>query len=110
VLRVAAVLLALGVGFDHQVLGGEHAAVSLFLWHRMQAMLSSGRRSARQRVSMAGTIYDASGNALMACTLRDISATGARLELSQDVPLPDSFFLALTPDGHVRHGRGRSFQ
>jgi len=51
---------------------------------------------------MPGTIYDAHGNVLMACTLLDISATGAKLKLSQDLPLPDSFFLALTPDGYVR--------
>jgi len=62
----------------------------------------SGRESRRHNVSTPGMIYDAHGNALMACTLRDISATGARLELSQDVPLPSSFFLALTRGGDVR--------
>lgn len=62
----------------------------------------SGRKSPRHNVATPAMIYDADGNALIACTLRDISATGAGLKLSQDVPLPKSFLLALTRDGNVR--------
>jgi hypothetical protein len=47
-------------------------------------------------------IYDVDGNSVTACNVRDISATGARLELRQDVPLPKSFLLALTQDGNGR--------
>jgi hypothetical protein len=47
-------------------------------------------------------IYDVNGNSVMACTVRDISKTGAGLKLDQDVPLPQSFLLALTRDGNVR--------
>jgi hypothetical protein len=47
-------------------------------------------------------IYDADGNSVMPCTVRDISATGAGLKLGEDVPLPQSFFLSLTRDGNVR--------
>jgi hypothetical protein len=34
--------------------------------------------------------------------VRDVSANGARLELSQDIPLPKPFLLALTRDANVR--------
>ena len=47
-------------------------------------------------------IYDAGGNPVMTCTVRDISATGAGLKLDADLPLPDPFFLSLTRDGNVR--------
>jgi hypothetical protein len=60
------------------------------------------RKSPRQKVSALAMIYDAHGDSVMSCTVRDISATGAGLKLSKDVPLPQSFFLALTRDGNVR--------
>lgn len=47
-------------------------------------------------------IYDVDGNSVVACNVRDISKTGAGLKLDQDVPLPQSFLLALTRDGNVR--------
>jgi hypothetical protein len=47
-------------------------------------------------------IYDIKGNLLMSCIVRDISASGARLELALDEPLPKSFLLFLTRDGNVR--------
>ena len=71
------------------------------LLQRTKAMFS-GRKSPRHNVSTPAMIYDADGNSVMACTVRDISATGARLELSQDAPLPKPFLLALTRDANVR--------
>jgi hypothetical protein len=62
----------------------------------------SGRKSPRFKVSLPAMVYDTDGKSLMPCTVRDISESGARLELSQDVPLPKSFLLALTRDAHVR--------
>jgi hypothetical protein len=47
-------------------------------------------------------IYDGDGKAFMPCLLRNVSATGAKLELDEDVLLPGSFLLALTPAGNVR--------
>ena len=64
--------------------------------------MDSGRKSTRRGVFKVGMIYDADGNSVTACNVRDISATGARLELRQDVPLPKSFLLALTQDGNSR--------
>lgn len=38
----------------------------------------------------------------MPCTVCDISATGAKLKLSRDEPLPTQFLLALSRDAYVR--------
>ncbi|MEA2934471.1 MAG: hypothetical protein QOD74_1117 [Variibacter sp.] len=64
--------------------------------------MDSGRKSRRRDISTHGMIYDASGKAIMPCSLRNVSETGAKLELNQDVPLPGSFLLALTRGGNVR--------
>jgi hypothetical protein len=60
------------------------------------------RRSPRHVVSAPGMIYDVQGNPIMSCTVRDISATGARVDLAHDAALPKSFLLSLTKDGNVR--------
>ena len=64
--------------------------------------MDSGRKSRRRDVSTQGMIYDAIGKAIMPCSLRNVSVTGAKLELNQEILLPRSFLLALTPDGNVR--------
>jgi PilZ domain len=64
--------------------------------------MDSGRKSRRRDISTQGMIYDANGKAVMPCSLRNVSETGAKLELNQDVLLPRSFLLALTPGGNVR--------
>ena len=64
--------------------------------------MDSGRKSRRRDISTQGMIYDANGKAVMPCSLRNVSETGAKLELNQDAPLPRSFLLALTPGGKVR--------
>ena len=64
--------------------------------------MESGRKSRRRDITTHGMIYDAAGKAIMPCSLRNVSETGAKLQLTQDVPLPRSFLLALTPDGSVR--------
>jgi hypothetical protein len=64
--------------------------------------VNSGRKSPRRKVFQVGRVYDADGRPFADCHLRDVSATGARLELSEDVPLPQIFVLALTKDGSVR--------
>src|SRR3954464_7087296 len=62
----------------------------------------SGRKSPRRNVFQTGKVYTPDGMPLVECILRDISATGAKLELCDDMPLPKSFMLALTRDGSVR--------
>ena len=62
----------------------------------------SGRKSRRFKIAAPALIHDVDGDEVMACTVRDISKTGAGLELNQAVQLPRSFSLALTRDGNVR--------
>jgi len=69
---------------------------------RCELAMYSGRKSPRFKLDTPGMIYDPQGNPVLKCTVRDISATGAGLKLSEDVPLPKSFFLAFTRDGMVR--------
>ena len=64
--------------------------------------MQSGRKSTRFKIDTPGMIYDPQGTPVLECIVRDISATGAGLKLSEDVPLPESFFLAFTRDGMVR--------
>jgi hypothetical protein len=73
-------------------------------------MSANGRKSKRNILSTSGMIYDIKGNLLMACIVRDISATGAKLELALDEPLPKSFLLSLTRDGMVRRMCGVAWQ
>jgi len=68
----------------------------------MVSAVYSGRKNPRFKIDTPGMIYDPKGIPLFACTVRDISATGAGLALSEDAPLPESFFLAFTRDGAVR--------
>ena len=62
----------------------------------------SGRKSPRRNIFQIGKVYNPDGTPLVECILRDISATGAKLELREDMSLPKSFMLALTRDGIVR--------
>ena len=64
--------------------------------------MDSGRKWRRRDISTQGMIYGANGKAVMPCSLRNVSETGAKLELNQEILLPRSFLLALTPDGNVR--------
>jgi hypothetical protein len=57
------------------------------------------RRSAtRHRVLKAGTILI--GNSSINCMVRDMSDTGAMLNVTSSVGIPDDFLLILAPDGH----------
>ena len=54
-----------------------------------------GRRSPRRATFRTGSVIDPSGKAVTACVVREMSDTGARLELREDVELPKAFMLAL---------------
>jgi hypothetical protein len=60
------------------------------------------RRAPREVLAAPATIYDKDGNFLLPCTIRDLSKTGARLELFKDTPLPQYFLVSLLPDGSGR--------
>ena len=64
-------------------------------------MLMDERRiSPRHRVLKAGTI-EFSGSKLD-CVIRNMSATGAAIEIKSPIRFPDSFVLAVTSDGSAR--------
>jgi PilZ domain len=60
------------------------------------------RQAPREMLAASATIYDKDGNFLLPCTIRDLSKTGARLELSKDTLLPQYFLVSLLPDGSGR--------
>ena len=49
------------------------------------------RRSPRQRVLKAGKIVYANGSIVIDCTIRNLSDTGARLQVPTSVAIPDRF-------------------
>ena len=64
------------------------------------------RRVARKHVLLSGKIAYAEGAASLNCTIRDISATGARITISRGQGLPQSVYLIdlrsrVAHDAHV---------
>ncbi|MGX7703309.1 PilZ domain-containing protein [Methylobacterium sp. Gmos1] len=57
--------------------------------------MSELRRETRLRTFLKGRIVFNNGNSSMDCLIRDISASGARLMLSQTATLPDGFDLII---------------
>jgi len=62
----------------------------------------SRRQESRETLAAPATIYDKDGNFLAPCTVRDLSKSGARLELFKEAALPRFFHLSLLPDGGGR--------
>ena len=59
--------------------------------------MQKGRAATRRRIFKAGQILF--GSSAVDCTVRDISATGARIVLTNPLWFPDSFVLAVPSDG-----------
>ncbi|AWN55880.1 PilZ domain-containing protein [Methylobacterium sp. 17Sr1-1] len=57
--------------------------------------MSELRRETRLRTFLKGRIVFNNGNSTMDCLVRDLSASGARLVLSQTATLPDGFDLII---------------
>ena len=60
------------------------------------------RRSPRQRVVKSGKIIYGGGSIVIDCTIRNLSATGARLQVPTSVAIPDRFEFAETAAGTKR--------
>ena len=60
-------------------------------------MEADGRRSARKRTLKSGTIVF-NGGAAIDCLVRNVSDTGACLEIESPVGIPDSFTLVIKAD------------
>jgi len=69
--------------------------------HVDHLVMSEHRIATRHRILKAGTI-EFSGDAIP-CTVRNISETGAALEINSPLWFPDRFTLSITSDGLRRH-------
>lgn len=65
-------------------------------------MLANARQEPRESLAAQGTLYHRDGTFLFPCGLRDLSHSGAKLELPNEATLPRYFFLSLMPDGSGR--------
>ena len=68
------------------------------------------RSEPREALAAAATLYDKGGSFLMPCTIRDLSRSGARLELSKEAALPQYFLLSMLPDGGGRRLSSKIWQ
>lgn len=73
-------------------------------------MSSEHRIAKRQPVEIDAMIYDIHGTQLAHCSVRNVSAGGAQLELKQEADIPEVFLLALSHDGHVQRHCHRVWQ
>jgi PilZ domain len=60
---------------------------------------AESRRAPRRRMLKAGVAAFQDRNCTIACTVRDLSATGARLRADGSVNIPDTFELIIELDG-----------
>jgi hypothetical protein len=60
------------------------------------------RKAERRVVQHDGMVYAESGKPLVPCSLRDVSAAGAQIELKKEIELPPQFILSLSPRAEVR--------
>jgi hypothetical protein len=60
------------------------------------------RRHLRRNVRTPGLIYLGKGKPLVACVVRDVSASGVQLVLEKETDLPETFDLAISSTGKVR--------
>jgi hypothetical protein len=65
-------------------------------------MTSNSRKDKRQNVEISGMAYDTHGAPITACTVRNVSSSGAQVEMTKEIELPATFQLALSRDGTVR--------
>ena len=63
---------------------------------------ANNRKAKRKEVRAGGMIYSEAGQRLAECELRNVSATGAQLELRRETNLPVNFILTLSQSGVVR--------
>lgn len=70
----------------------------------MSAVAFEKRGAPRHRVFKHGTLALPSGGSVD-CTVRNISSTGARVDVDNVVGLPEAFTLMIMSDHFVRHCR-----
>ncbi|HVL74097.1 MAG TPA: PilZ domain-containing protein [Beijerinckiaceae bacterium] len=65
------------------------------------------RREPRLRSIIAGRLTFNNGNASVDCTVRNLTATGAKLTVSAAVTVPDAFDLLIPQKGVTRRAQAR---
>lgn len=65
-------------------------------------MSGENRSKRRQKLSWPGAITGRDGSFLGDCRISDVSASGAKLILADEVHVPEEFILKLTDKGVVR--------
>jgi hypothetical protein len=78
------------------------AATQAAVWNTDDAMIEK-RAAPRQRVLKRGMI--ACDGSSVDCLVRNLSATGARVDVESPVALPASFLLVIEADQFLRRGR-----
>jgi PilZ domain len=53
-------------------------------------------------MDQGGMIYNTKGGRIDSCRLRNVSATGAQIELLREIALPKKFLLSLAQNGIVK--------
>jgi hypothetical protein len=66
------------------------------------AAMNERRTSPRRRIFKQGTLAFSSGGST-ACTVRNLSSNGARIEIESPVGMPQSFTLVIATDHFMRH-------
>jgi hypothetical protein len=66
------------------------------------AAMNERRTSPRRRVLKQGTLAFGSGGGT-ACTVRNLSSNGARIEIENPIGMPQSFTLVIATDHFMRH-------
>ena len=69
---------------------------------RMQAGMEEHRKAPRHRTYKAAHIAFAGHAATIDCVVRNLSDTGATLEVASPIGIPDEFDLVFKGDGSVR--------
>jgi hypothetical protein len=64
--------------------------------------MNEKRQGQRQRVLKSGRIMYGDGSIVIDCTIRNLSATGARLQVPTSVMIPDRFELTESASGTRR--------
>jgi PilZ domain len=60
------------------------------------------RKTRRRNVRHPAVVLNRDGSISCLCTMKDVSATGAKLELLKQIEIPNEFTLLLSKYGNVR--------
>jgi hypothetical protein len=71
-------------------------------WRLRRSMSRDNRRKPRKSLKAAAFIYTIDGRPISACSMLDVSESGAKIISSTPEDLPPEFLLSLSRDGRVR--------